>query len=200
MSNNFKDSNNSEKTKEKINSNVIWHEFNAGLKSFIRKRVANENDAEDILQDVFLKVHRNIDTLKDNNRIHAWIYRITRNTIIDYYRKRDRNIELIEIDEDLIGEIEEEISINKEIGMCLNSMIQHMPEKYKQAIILTEFQNITQKKLAQELGMSISGAKSRVQRGRLMLKEALLDCCKIEFDRVGNVIDYKHKTKNCKFC
>ena len=79
-------------------------------------------------------------------------------------------------------------------------MINSLPEKYKQALILTEFQNLTQKELAERMGLSVSGAKSRVQRARIKLKELLLGCCSLEFDHYGNVIDYEHKCSDCKFC
>ena len=74
-----------------------------------------------------------------------------------------------------------------------------MPEKYKQAIILTEYEGLTQK-LAEKLGLSLSGAKSRVQRARLKLKELLLNCCHFELDRFGNILEYHHKSKACNFC
>ncbi len=185
---------------QKPNFQTLWDGLSVSLKDFIRKRISNEQDTEDILQEVFYKIHSKIDDLKDYDRIHAWIYKITRNTIVDYYRKKDKHIELTENIEDLASKLDEDISSNKEIAACLQAMIENLPEKYKQAITLTEFQNITQKELAAKLGISISAAKSRVQRGRLMLKETLLGCCHLEFDHRGNVIDYKHKSKNCKFC
>ncbi|OPX87329.1 MAG: RNA polymerase sigma factor SigZ [Pelotomaculum sp. PtaB.Bin104] len=65
----------------------IWEEFRTPLKNFIKKRIPNELDTDDVLQEVFVKIHNNIGSLTDDNKIHAWIYRITRNTIADYYRK-----------------------------------------------------------------------------------------------------------------
>lgn len=79
-------------------------------------------------------------------------------------------------------------------------MIQDLPDIYKQALILTEFDNYTQKELAMQLGLSVSGAKSRVQRARHKLKGMLLNCCSIEQDHRGNVIDYKQKDNKCNYC
>lgn len=182
------------------NSDIIWEEFSMRLKNFIRKRISNQQDAEDILQEVFYKIHNKIDDIKDYHRIHAWIFKLTGNAIVDYYRKKDSGFVLTEITQDFPAVIEEDLSVNEEIAKCLHPMIDQLPEKYRQAITLTEFEKITQKELAQRLGISISGAKSRVQRARLMLKDTLLDCCHLEFDHLGNVIDYKHKTTTCKFC
>lgn len=76
----------------------------------------------------------------------------------------------------------------------------YLPESHKQAIILTEFKNIPQKDLGERIGLSVSGAKSRVQRAREKLKKMLLDCCQFELDHMGNIIEYRHKTDKCKFC
>lgn len=182
-----------------LSINDIWSEFSAPLKNFISKRVSNETDVEDILQEVFVRIHQNIDSLKDDNKIHSWIYQISRNAIVDYYRRKNR-IEIIELDDDLAGESEQEINSNAEISACLKTMIESLPEKYRQALMLTEFENLTQKELSERMGLSLSGAKSRVQRGREKVKEMLLGCCHLEFDRMGNVIDYQHKSNNCKYC
>lgn len=179
--------------------NEIWAEFSLPLKKFIGKRVSNTQDADDILQDVFIKVHRNFANMKDVARITAWVYTITRNAITDYYRKKEA-FELVDLPADLTDENDEDLSFNSEITACLKTMIDSLPEKYKEAVLLTEFQNLTQKELSERMGLSLSGAKSRVQRGREMLKDMLLGCCQLEFDRVGNIIEYKHKSSECKYC
>ncbi|MDD4170024.1 MAG: RNA polymerase sigma factor SigZ [Desulfotomaculaceae bacterium] len=183
-----------------ICTNRIWEDFSTPLKNYIKKRIPNELDSDDVLQEVFIRIHNNIGSLMDDNKIHAWIYRITRNTIADYYRKHDKVFPSAELSEELTDEFEEDQSFNGEISACLRTMIDQLPEKYKQAIIITEFQNVTQKELSQKMGISLSGAKSRVQRAKEKLKEMLLDCCYLELDRRGNVIDYKHKSEDCKYC
>jgi len=79
-------------------------------------------------------------------------------------------------------------------------MIENLPDKYKEAILLTELNQLTHKELGESLGISLSGAKSRVQRARKMLKEMLTSCCSLEFDVMGNIIDYKHNMSKCKYC
>jgi len=180
--------------------NCIWEEFNKPLYKFIKKRVANEQDVYDILQEIFIKIHNNMGSLRNDNKIHVWIYKITRNTIIDYYRKNNKNYVNVELHENIESCTEEELSPNSEIASCLKAMVENLPEIYKQAILMTEFQNMTQKELSEKMGISISGAKSRVQRGRKMLKEMLFGCCHLEIDCRGNIIDYKHKKDECKYC
>lgn len=183
-----------------VYSENIWEEFSKPLKSYIKRRVENEQDVEDILQDVFLKIHNHIDRLKDTDKIHTWVYRITKNTISDFYRTQKSKEKILGLSEGIIDESDDPLTANAEISQCLKKMIHYLPEKYKQAILLAEFQNLTQKELGERMGLSISGAKSRVQRARLKLKKMLLSCCHVELDRLGNVIDYRHKFGDCTFC
>jgi len=179
----------------------IWSEFAPPLKNFIRKRVKQDENVDDILQNVFLKIHRNISSLKDADKIHAWVYSITRHELANFYRTRKYESDITEFPEDIMNDSDEvKASINDEIAQCIIPMINQLPEKYKQALILTEFHNLTQKELSERMDLSVSGAKSRVQRARLKLKEMLLVCCQLEFDRRGNVTDYKHKCNDCEFC
>jgi RNA polymerase sigma-70 factor (ECF subfamily) len=178
----------------------IWDEFSIPLKAFIKKHINNDQDVEDVLQTIFLKIHNNIDNLAKIDKEKNWIYTITRNTIYDFYRSQKHELYIDNLSEDTFCNQQEEDSLNYEMAQCLKNMIQYLPDKYKQALILTEFENLTQRDLARQLGLSISGAKSRVQRGRAMLKEMILNCCSIEQDHRGNIIDYKYKKSNCEHC
>jgi RNA polymerase sigma-70 factor (ECF subfamily) len=174
----------------------IWEEFSSALRSFIAHRVSDPFQIEDLLQDVFLKIHSNIDMLKDSTKIRSWVYQIARNTIIDYYRKQ--NYELEDIDE---IPLEDEIANNsineivdlepaQKVAAGLKGMIDDLPEKYAQALYLVEIEGLSQVELAKRLGISVSGAKSRVQRGRQLLKDSLMKCCHFELDRYGKIINY----------
>jgi RNA polymerase sigma-70 factor (ECF subfamily) len=80
-------------------------------------------------------------------------------------------------------------------------MITELPEPYREAVQLTELEGLTQQELATRLGISLSGAKSRVQRGRAMLKDMLLECCRFEFDRRGGIVGCEPRKKAaCKEC
>jgi RNA polymerase sigma-70 factor (ECF subfamily) len=177
----------------------IWKEFSGNLHGFIRSRVTNDFDVDDIMQDVFRKIHDNVNKVEDDTKIQGWLFRVARNTIIDHYRSKAK-VDSVPIDgkEDMfVAQDEETGNLNETVASWLNSMIADLPDKYREAIVLTEIQGLTQKELAERLGISLSGAKSRVQRGREKLKEMLLDCCHLEFDRVGNVIDYTHNESCC---
>ncbi len=164
----------------------IWNEFNAKLRQFIRNRVPNDDTAKDILQDVFLKIHSRIDTLKNSQKLHSWVYQITRNTIIDYYRSRKPVSEIHEThaarEEDKTLEALEAM---EELSLCIKEIVTELPVKYREALMLTEFQGLKQKELGEKLLLSGSGAKSRVQRARSKVKEILLMDCHYWLEEAG---------------
>ena len=176
----------------------IWGEFAGKLGQFIRSRVADPATAEDILGDVFLKIMGRLDTLDDPAKLQGWLYLIARNAIIDHYRTRK---ETTQVPESLPSESPENDGELDELKAAFRRMIYSLPEPYRDALVLTELEGLTQKELAERLSISLSGAKSRVQRGRERLKEMLHECCTFEFDRRGRVIDCSPRAKEgCKEC
>jgi len=176
----------------------IWHEFAGKLGQFIRARVADPATAEDILQDVFVKIHKRLGQLQDPAKLEGWIYLIARNAIIDHYRTRK---ETVEVPENLPAEPNATDGEIEELKSSFRRMIYSLPEPYREAVVLTELEGLTQQKLASRLGISLSGAKSRVQRGRAQLKQMLDECCTFEFDRRGKVIDCTPRAKSgCNEC
>lgn len=171
----------------------IWREFSANLRQFILKRTSDESVADDILQEVFVKIHSRIDTLKDIRRLHGWIYQITRNTIIDYYRSKKISAELPET---ITGLNNPDNNDGVDVLPCIEAMVDRLPGKYRQAVILTTYQGLTQKQMGAKLGLSLSGAKSRLQRAREKLKNMLMACCDFELDRFGKIIDYEPKDQS----
>jgi len=176
-----------------------WEAFHAPLHQFIRRRVADEATAEDLLQDVFLKIHQYGSSLKDARRLESWIYQITRNLIIDYYRSRHQTTTSLDVLEtiDLPEELPDD-DIVSELLPCVRAMVLALPEQDRQALVLTEYQGLTQKELGERLGLSFSGAKSRVQRAREKLKQQLLVCCHFELDRRGYILDYQPRCGCCE--
>ncbi|KIL37155.1 hypothetical protein SD70_31000 [Gordoniibacillus kamchatkensis] len=183
-----------------MNTSDIWKDFHEALLTFIKKRVNNKYDAEDILQEVFRKIHSSVHLLTDEKKLRSWIYHIARNSITDHYRaaaKRKEAETSFDAGLDFPEPSDENSNFNQVVSSWLKCFIQGLEEKYREAIMLTEFENLTQRELADRLGISVSGAKSRVQRGREKVKELLLECCRIERDRLGNVIDAQPKTNDC---
>jgi RNA polymerase sigma-70 factor, ECF subfamily len=174
---------------------TAWDDVASKLRGYIRTRVRDHAAAEDILQDVFLKAYKSSDQLQSTDKIEGWLFLITRNAVIDYFRKQKSSDEL---PEDLAAETNEPGVENAEaLRVAFRKMVFSLPEPYREAIVLTEFEGLTQKELSERLGISLSGAKSRVQRGREKLKDALLECCRFEFDRRGKVIECEPKQADC---
>lgn len=165
----------------------IWTDVHLELKKFITGKVNDEDTANDILQDVFLKIHTNIHQVKDTSRLTAWLYQVTRNVIADHYRNAKPQVQIdgLELPED---EAEEPLYLS--LGNCINSKINTLPEKYKAAILFTSFNNYSQLALAETLGISYSGAKTRVQRSKDKLKDLIMDCKNVTTDGNGNIVDY----------
>lgn len=189
----------------------LWQLLHDGLRAFIVKRVGDSGHADDLLQEVFVRVHRQIDSVKDPDRLVSWIYQITRNAIIDHYRKSGEQREIpvglsadLEADEFSThlpmvrdGDAAEQ---RAELAGCLRPMIERLSRDYRDAITLVEIQGLTQQDAAKQMGISLSGMKSRVQRGRKQLKRMLEDCCVIQLDRRGGVTEYEVRSKGGAPC
>ncbi len=190
----------------------LWRQVHDGLRAFIAKRVNDDGHVDDILQDVFVRVHRQMDTVNDPRRIVSWIYQVTRNAIIDHYRKPGRQREIpagLSSELEVINEVSrrsaaarrlESEESRSELAGCIRPMIERLSSDYRNAITLVEIDGLTQQAAAKQMGLSLSGMKSRVQRGRKQLKQMLDDCCLIELDRRGGVIDYDTRAAGCDCC
>ena len=178
----------------------IWGESRTRLKNFIAKRIDNEADAEDVLQNVFFKIHQGISGLKDPEKLYPWVFQTTRNAIIDFYREKKNQTDSGDEVFDQIAARPNENDVEDEVMGWLEPMIGELPEKYRDAVLLTDIKGLTQKELSEKLDISVSGAKSRVQRGRERLRETLLKCCHLEFNGAGKIVEYRPKAGKCKAC
>jgi len=164
---------------------IIWKDLCQELSAFINSKVKDEDISKDILQETFLKAHINIHKLKDSSKLTSWIYQITRNNINDYFRNKKQLIPIENVD----LAIEKEASFQN-LSNCINSKIKQLPEKYQEAIVLTTFKNLKQTELADYLGISYSGTKSRVQRAKEKLKEMVIDCENVETNGNDQIIEH----------
>ena len=191
-------------------SQNIWDEVQSGLRAFIAKRVSDEAAMEDLSQEVFLRVQRGLGGLKDHSRLMPWIYQIARHAIIDYYRARDKQPErTVGLASDLetvhpaslsLESSEGSGQLRRELAGCLRPMVERLSEDYRQAVTLVDFDGLAQHKAAARLGLSVSGMKSRVQRGRRQLREMLEACCVIALDRRRGVADYDLRDQQDNSC
>jgi RNA polymerase sigma-70 factor (ECF subfamily) len=165
---------------------TVWLAMEQQLFQFIDQKVRDKEVSRDILQDVFLKMHNGIGSLRDESRLTPWIFQIARNAVMDYFRMIGK--QKMPDDTVILSPKESE---NEGFDEALEDMIRMMdklPEEYCEALCDTELKGMSQKAYAQKTGISYSGAKSRIQRARKMLKDLLLECCHFEFDKYGTVI------------
>jgi len=170
------------------------------LERYIRKRIKNPQDAEDILQTILLKVFTKSKDVHNEHNIYPWVYKIAKNTIVDYYRTQNLTevLNMDRLENQFVETYQDQTPITNPVSKCIAPMVDKLPIIYKEAIKLYEFEEHTQKEISERFGLSISGAKSRVQRGREKLKSMILDCCDLQYDKYGNIIEYE--CKNNIYC
>ncbi len=168
----------------------IWQEFHKALLTFIRSKVRSDEDAEDILQNVFIKIHKNITTVKDSDKLQSWVYQIARNTINDCYRTCYR-ISQVEYDDkvNILNESDEK-NLNSEVSQNIEALQSELTTEHKEIIELYENSGLKHREIAIKLNITESTSKSRLKRARIKLKEVVDSCCMFEIDTYGNVIDY----------
>src|SRR5829696_7555597 len=144
---------------------TIWAQLSSDLRRFIRRRVPDDHAADDLLQETFVRVHRHIETLHEADRLAAWVYQIARNVIHDHHRKAT-NFTVALADADPAEDCDDHLSQLRCRGAgWLDEMIRALPDGYREAVQLAEIEGLSQQAVADRLGLSLSGAKSRTQRG-----------------------------------
>ncbi len=189
----------------KVNTKTLWRQFSDQVRGFIRSRVSSDQEAEDILQDIFIRIHKGIEDLRHEDRVQSWVFGIARRALADHYRKKGRdrekpagaNIRNEETEKPFLdlNEFDGEHDVHEEVLSWLIPMIDELPEKYGKPLKMADVEGKTQQEVADYLGLSLSGAKSRVQRARQKLGEVLAACCKVEFGEEGRAVAY-HKIKD----
>ena len=163
----------------------VWDRLGADLRRFIRRRVGDDHTADDLLQETFLRIHRGLDALGDNDRVAAWVYRIARNVVHDHHRRGPADP--ASLGDDPAADEGRPADTLDRAGEWMDEMVQQLPAGYAEAVRLSEIEGLTQQAVADRLGLSLSGAKSRIQRGRAMLKGVLEACCQFHVDGRGNL-------------
>ena len=167
-----------------------WKELEQHLRPYLARRVASAADVDDLLQDVFVRLHQGLANLDDDERFGGWVYRIARNVLADRARKGARQ-PAGEWQDDIPADSQgaEFDELQADLGKCVALFISRLPSPYREAVTLTELEGLTQKQAAELLGVSHSGLKSRVQRGRERIRYMFDECCQISVDGRGRVVE-----------
>jgi RNA polymerase sigma-70 factor, ECF subfamily len=178
----------------------------AGLRGAVRRfigaRIESAATADDLTQDVFLKVMRQREHVRDPRRIMGWIFSIARHEVADHFRHA-RPTEEFQGKHDIAPSARlevidrEETCLRDELASYVRSVVNQLPPQYREALLLTDYEGLSQVELAGHIGLSVSAAKSRVQRARTMAKAIIDRCCHFEVDRYGRVVDCQSRQCDC---
>ena len=170
-----------------------WHELEARLRPYVARRLRAPADVDDVVQDVFVRIHRGLLGLRDGERFGGWVYRIAEHAVADHRRSRARHLvassDENELQAETAGPDDGDTTLEADLAECVALFISRRPSPYREAITLTELEGLTQKDGAEMLGLSLSGMKSRVQRGREQIRRMFEECCEIAVDARGHVLD-----------
>jgi RNA polymerase sigma-70 factor (ECF subfamily) len=172
----------------------MWREMLPQLRTFVRRRIANPDRADDLVAEILLRIHQNMGSLDDQERLPNWVFRIARNAIIDEYRRAGRSREQLTAtlhDEPAQVSIDDEPGAVRELSACLRPLLNGLPVEQRDALEMIDLDGMTQADAAERAGVSLSGMKSRVQRGRRRLAELLGQCCALTLDGRGVPMDYE---------
>ena len=179
---------------------AIWSEFSGQIRRHLLAKVRNESDADDLMQEIFVKIHRHAGELRDRDKLAPWIRRIVSNTVIDYYRKG--GAPEVELDEEKTASGEnggDDDTLTCAIK-CLNVFVSRLPDNYREALLLADVEGEKQKEAAERMGISYSGFKSRVQRGRAMIKDMFVGCCIDSLGADGKLNPCFNRNDDCPTC
>lgn len=171
-----------------------WAQLRAHVRAMLGGRFANAADADDVVQEVLVRVLRSGGSLRDGDRLGAWLATTVRNAVVDHLRTRQRHPLPFAADADLASEegealAESETAARQRLVAALRPFAQRLPAIYRDVIIMSELEDVPHAEIARRLSLSVSGVKSRVQRGRERLREMLDACCQISLDARNSVVE-----------
>lgn len=173
-----------------------WQSLEARLRPFVTRRVRAEADVDDVMQDVFLRMLRGLPQLRGEERFGPWVYQVARSAIAEHRRQAARHPLAGAAPAEQAapkGDDGDDGAVARELATYIAPFVAMLPSPYREALTLTELEGLTQKEAAAMLGVSLSGMKSRVQRGRQRLREALEACCEIALDARGRVVSCERR-------
>jgi RNA polymerase sigma-70 factor, ECF subfamily len=179
-------------TAEQCRCHTDAAELAAAIRSFVARRARTSHDVDDITQETLLRLYRSAPKLRDEQALEGWMYRIARSAIVDHYRRsaaRPQPMDPEQVDLREHPQESDALQPDQSLAACLTPLLARVPDSYRSALELTDLGGLTQDQAAAQLQLSTSGMKSRVQRGRRMLRDEVVKCCRIELDARGALSD-----------
>jgi len=191
-----------------LGTETVWNEFNTRLRSYVGRRVRDAAEVDDIVQKIFLEIHRGLPRLRRPESVAAWVFRTAHNAVVDHYRSPARRREApagaaaeLEAIFTVSSRTEDAASAeSKEAASCLLPVVSRLRAPDRDAIETIDLRGTAQKEAAERAGISLTAMKARVQRARRRLKAALLECCEFALDARGGVIDCASRHRPARAC
>ena len=180
-----------------VDFDTLWHEYESELTAFVRARLFDKSLASDIMQEVAIKIYKNKNTLAELDNTRAWLYRVTRNTLIDFYKKNDKTIpeELYSL-ERIVDSQENDTD---EMGTCLTYMMSStLSQSDNEILHLSVLEEYSLKEIATKLNLTLEGTKSKLKRAKKKLSSSFFECCSLDKDVRGNILDFKAHDEACR--
>ncbi|MCM4168185.1 RNA polymerase sigma factor FliA [Arenibacter antarcticus] len=168
---------------------TIWNKFNGQMYFFILKKVQDRDATNEIMQNSFLKIHQNIDQLKNQEKVKAWAFQIVRNEIYNHFNNSTKKVE----DFNSAPIIQTE---NYSDFCCFDHFITDLPQEYRTVMTLVYINGMKQKEAASEIGISLANVKARVRRAKAILIMNFKECCKFNLNHEGKLVG----ESNCSRC
>ncbi|MEO9076423.1 MAG: sigma-70 family RNA polymerase sigma factor [Gelidibacter sp.] len=178
-----------------MKTKMVWDLYAMDVKRFILSKVKDNVLADDLLQETFLKIHTKLETLKDPDKIKAWVFSIARHTVMDYFRNNNPKYS---ISEDVLAVDELNSDHTKED--CLHGIIKALPKKYREPLILFDIQGLKQAQISERLQLPLPTVKSQIQRARKLIAQGFVDCCDFKINDKGYLVGELQEKENCKVC
>jgi RNA polymerase sigma-70 factor (ECF subfamily) len=177
---------------------VVAEQFRAEIFAYIQSNVGDSATADDLTQETFVKVSRALAKGTMPEHFRGWLYRIARNTTIDFVTESRR---LVPLEDSIIKrEVNKSESsdsgdteFRKQLFSYTLKVIETLPADDREALTLTEVDGLSREELAGELGVSLTAAKSRVHRARARLRKTVEECCRLVTDPYGRVMDWRKR-------
>ncbi len=173
----------------------IWNDYSGALRGFLRKRVSDEADVDDLLQEILLKTHGHLSEVRDPAALRAWLFQVARNATVDFYRTRGK-AQAVNAADLWYGEAEEAGAL-RDLEGCVDVFLSALPEQDADLLRAIDLEGRRQKDVAAELGLAYSTLKSRVQAARDKMAAQYRACCALELGARGEIIDFVQNQTGC---
>jgi RNA polymerase sigma-70 factor (ECF subfamily) len=191
-----------------LGTEAVWNEFHARLRAYVGRRVRAGPEVDDVVQKIFLDIHRGLPHLRRQESVAAWVFRTARNAVVDHYRSPARRREalaggVLELEAAVAMESSHDdagVSPAPDAASCLLPVVARLRPADREAIEAIDLRGTLQKDAAEQAGISLTAMTARVQRARRRLKDALLDCCEFALDARGGVMDCAARTRPDRAC